>query len=316
MSLERLQKIMAAAGVGSRRKSEQIISAGRVTVNGQIVSELGARADPERDHIKVDGKLLHGAQRKLYLMVHKPKGYVSTVTDPEGRQTVMDLVRGVGARLYPVGRLDYMSEGLLLLTNDGALAQKLTHAASHVPKTYDVKVSGKPSDEVIEKLRAGIVLPPEQRLPRSRPEGLVKTAPAEIRLLRDAPNPWYEVTLIEGRNRQIRRMFKQVGHDVEKIKRVRYGPLSLDIEAGAFRELTPEELRRLMRAQASRPRQDRAATGHAAGRGEHARGTEKRGVTAHPPNPHPSQAKPRMGRPQGSPQAKRVDRSRRPRNSR
>src|SRR5579884_571765 len=149
MPLERLQKIIAAAGIASRRKAEELITGGLVSVNGEVVTELGTKADPAIDRIKVAGKVLQGPERHLYLLVHKPKGYVTTVSDPEGRPTVMELVRGVGARLYPVGRLDYLSEGLLLLTNDGELAQKLTHASSHVPKTYLVKISGKPtSDEI------------------------------------------------------------------------------------------------------------------------------------------------------------------------
>ena len=167
------------------------------------------------------------------MLLNKPKGYVATVTDPEGRPTVLDLVRGIKARLYPVGRLDYLSEGLLLLTNDGALAQKLTHASSHVPKTYLVKVGGKPTDAEISKLRGGVFLPAETtRLkspeasaagkPTRRRSKAVRAAGAQIKLVRDAANPWYEITLIEGRNRQIRRMFEQVGHHVEKIKRVRY----------------------------------------------------------------------------------------------
>jgi 23S rRNA pseudouridine2605 synthase len=263
MSAERLQKIIAAAGIASRRRAEELIASGRVSVNGQIVSELGSKADPERDHIRVDGKLLRGPERHVYLVLNKPKGYVTTVTDPEGRSTVMNLVRGVGARVYPVGRLDYLSEGLLLMTNDGALVERLMHASSKVPKTYWVKVSGTPPEEAIEKLRRGIVLSPAPRdvvrvpssdgarLPstaRKRREKAVKTAPAKIRLLREAANPWYEVTLIEGRNRQIRRMFEQVGHHVEKIKRVRYGPLELDVETGKFRPLTAAEIGRLKAA--------------------------------------------------------------------
>ncbi|MGA3212274.1 MAG: pseudouridine synthase, partial [Terriglobales bacterium] len=153
MALERLQKIMAAAGIASRRKSEELITAGRVNVNGQVVNELGAKADSDHDHIRVDGKLLHGAQRKVYLLLNKPKGYVTTVSDPEGRPTVMHLLRNLGVRLFPIGRLDYASEGLLLVTNDGALAQKLTRAASHVPKTYLVKVSGQPASEALQRLR-------------------------------------------------------------------------------------------------------------------------------------------------------------------
>ena len=181
---------------------------------------------------------------------------MTTVTDPEGRPTVLDLVRGVGARIYPVGRLDYLSEGLLLLTNDGELAQKLMHASSHVAKTYLVKIAGKATEEQIDKLRAGIMLPaerkslktPADRVPKAgwkRRSTAVKTAPVRIKLVRDAANPWYEVTLVEGRNRQIRRMFEQIDHHVEKIKRVRYGPLMLDVEPGEFRHLTAREVAQL-----------------------------------------------------------------------
>ena len=259
MAAERLQKIIAAAGIASRRKAEELITAGLVSVNGQTVTELGTKADPQVDHIKVNGRALGAAERHIYLLLNKPKGYVTTVTDPEGRPTVLDLVRGVRARVYPVGRLDYLSEGLLLLTNDGELAQKLTHASSHVPKTYLVKVSGKPSDAAISKLRTGFFLPAERtplKSQHAQPSGgstrrrskAVQTAPVRIRLVRDSDNPWYEITLIEGRNRQIRRMFEQVGHHVEKIKRVRYGPLELDVEVGKVRHLTVEEVKQLKSA--------------------------------------------------------------------
>jgi 23S rRNA pseudouridine2605 synthase len=250
MSSERLQKIIAAAGIASRRHAEEIIQEGRVSVNGQIVTELGTKADLEHDHIRVDGKLLKGAQRPIYLVVNKPKGYVTTVTDPERRPTIMDLVRNVSTRVYPVGRLDFNSEGLLLLTNDGALAERLMHASSHVPKTYVVKVSGQPTSEAIERLRRGVALPPEPRPGKkpSRDVQPVKTGPAKIRLIREAENPWYEVTLFEGRNRQIRRMFEQVGHHVEKIRRVKYGPLDLDVEPGKYRELTRREVEQLKMA--------------------------------------------------------------------
>src|SRR2546425_1925709 len=147
MPAERLQKIIAAAGIASRRKAEELISGGQVSVNGQIVTELGTKADPERDHIRVNGKLLRGPERHVYLLLNKPRGYVTTLSDPEGRPTVMTLIGRLGERIYPVGRLDYSSEGLLLLTNDGQLANMLTRAASHVPKTYLVKTSGKASDE-------------------------------------------------------------------------------------------------------------------------------------------------------------------------
>lgn len=266
MPEERLQKIIAAAGIASRRKAEELITQGRITVNGQIITELGSKADPERDHIKVDGKLLRGARHHVYLLLNKPRGYVTTVSDPEGRPTVMDLVKQAGERIYPVGRLDYASEGLLLLTNDGELANYLTRAASHVPKIYLVKVSGKPAEEDIHKLRQGIRIGsrpgPRARPgdrdagahPASRRAGAVHTAPAKIRIIKEAENPWYEVTLIEGKNRQIRRMFEEIGHHVEKIKRVGYGPLRLDVEPGQFRELSSREVDSLRRAGPSRPR--------------------------------------------------------------
>ena len=235
---DRLQKILAAAGVASRRRSEELILAGRVTVNGAIVTELGTKADPATDKITLDGKPLAAPQRQLYFLLHKPKGYVTTVSDPEGRPTVMDLLGKLPERVYPVGRLDYASEGLLLLTNDGYLAQKLTKAGEHMPKTYNVKVSGRPDEKSIQRLRQGITIPLEGGR-------RVKTSPAKIRLIEDASNPWYEVTLIEGRNRQIRRMFQQIGFLVEKIKRVQFGPLKLDVPPGKFRSLTPSEVQKL-----------------------------------------------------------------------
>src|SRR5690348_7090199 len=240
---ERLQKIMAARGIASRRKAEEIIAAGRVTLNGKVVTEQGTKADPERDEICVDGRALKKAERLVYYLLNKPKGYVTTVSDPEGRPTVMDLLpQGKrGERVYPVGRLDYASEGLLMMTNDGTLAAKLMKAGSHVPKTYRVKVSGKPEEKAIEKMRAGVTIALEDGR-------RVKTSPAKIRLVEDGANPWYEVVLIEGRNRQIRRMFEEVGHHVEKIKRVQLGPLVLDVEPGKFRELKSREIEELRRA--------------------------------------------------------------------
>jgi 23S rRNA pseudouridine2605 synthase len=241
MSLERLQKIMAASGIASRRKAEEIIAAGRVTLNGKVVTEQGTKADPERDLICVDDAPLKKRERLLYFMLHKPKGYVTTVSDPEGRPTVMELMKKCPERVYPVGRLDYSSEGLLLMTNDGALAQKLMKAGSHVPKTYLVKISGKPDEQAIEQLRAGVTIELEDGK-------RVKTSPAKIRLMEDGANPWYEVILIEGRNRQIRRMFQRVGFLVEKIKRVQLGPIVLDVALGKFRTLTEKEVERLKSA--------------------------------------------------------------------
>ena len=243
MAQERLQKIMAASGIASRRKAEEIIAAGRVTLNGTVVTEQGTKADPEQDEICVDGKPLRKAERLVYYMLNKPKGYVTTVSDPEGRPTVMDLLpQGKrGARVYPIGRLDYASEGLLLMTNDGALAAKLMKAGSHVPKTYLVKVSGKPDEKAIARLRAGVTIELEDG-------ARVKTSPAKIRLAEDGENPWFEVVLIEGRNRQIRRIFERVGHHVEKIKRVQLGSLVLDVEPGKCRELKSGEVEKLKRA--------------------------------------------------------------------
>ena len=241
MPAERLQKIIAAAGIASRRKSEQLIAGGLVSVNGKVVTELGSKADAEHDHIRVNGKLLHGAQKNVYLLMNKPKGYITAVSDPEKRPTVMDLLRGVGVRVYPVGRLDYASEGLLLLSNDGELAAALMKASSHVPKTYLVKVAGTPSADGLAKLRSGVFIQSKGgRGPRRR-------QPRSCRFVK-ADNPWYEVTLIEGKNRQIRRMFEAVGHHVEKIKRVRYGPLQLDVSPGKFRHLTLKEVTRLKSA--------------------------------------------------------------------
>jgi 23S rRNA pseudouridine2605 synthase len=241
MPAERLQKIIAAAGIASRRRSEELITGGLVSVNGKTVTELGSKADPETDHIRVNGKLLQGAERHVYLLMNKPKGYVTTLRDPEGRPTVMDLLHGVKARVYPVGRLDYASEGLLLLTNDGAFANHLMKAASHVPKTYMVKVAGVPAADGLSRLREGIYIASDK-------ERRVKTAPAKINVIRESANPWYEVTLVEGKNRQIRRMFEAIGHHVEKIKRVRYGPLELDVHPGKFRKLAPQEVTKLKSA--------------------------------------------------------------------
>src|ERR1700690_4060906 len=241
MPAERLQKIIAAAGVASRRKAEDLITSGRVLVNGQPVTQLGSKADPEHDHIRVDGKLVHAPERFSYIVLNKPKGYVTTVSDPEHRPTVMDLVRSVKGRVYPVGRLDWASEGLLLLTNDGALANSLMKASSNVPKTYVVKVAGQPDEAKLDKLRRGVSI-------AEKGGRRVRTAPAKIRLIREGDNPWLEVTIIEGRNRQVRKMFEEVGHHVEKIRRVQYGPLALDVPPGDWRNLTLLEVAKLKTA--------------------------------------------------------------------
>ncbi len=234
MAEERLQKILAHAGVASRRKAETLITAGAVTVNGQVITELGSKADLEVDHIKVNGKRLKAPQRLLYYALNKPKNYVTTMDDPQGRPTVMDLVRGVKDRIYPVGRLDYQSEGLLLLTNDGEFANRITSAKQLVSKTYVVKVNGYLSNDQEEQFRNGVPLSGR------------RTAPAGLKLIRDAENPWYEVRLIEGRQNQIRLMFKHFGKLVEKLRRVKVGFLELGpIKPGEMRSLTPQEIARI-----------------------------------------------------------------------
>jgi 23S rRNA pseudouridine2605 synthase len=237
MPEERIQKIISQAGIASRRQAEKLMLEGRVTVNGTVVTELGSKADLDRDHIKVDGKLIHAPRRQVYLALNKPNNTVTTVTDPQHRATVMDLIRGVKERVYPVGRLDYHSEGLLLLTNDGELANAIMSAATHLPKTYVVKVTGALTTEEAQKFREGVPIMGR------------RTQPAGLKLVHGANNPWYEVRLYEGRNSQIRLMFKHFGKLVEKLKRVRIGPLELGpLKPGEFRHLTDEEVQKLKRA--------------------------------------------------------------------
>ncbi|HXA51810.1 MAG TPA: pseudouridine synthase [Candidatus Acidoferrum sp.] len=237
MAQERLQKILSQTGIASRRQAEKIMTEGRVTVNGTIITELGSKADLETDHIKVDGKLIRAPKNQTYIVLNKPNNTVTTVTDPEGRATVMDLLRGVKERVYPVGRLDYHSEGLLLLTNDGDLANRIMSAHTHLQKTYLVKVTGELDDDSAQRFRDGVPLMGR------------RTLPAGLRLLAHAQNPWYEVKLVEGRNNQIRLMFKHFGKLVEKLKRVRIGPLDLGpLKPGEFRHLSDEEIKKLKRA--------------------------------------------------------------------
>ena len=233
---ERLQKIISAAGIASRRNAEEMIEQGRVRVNGELVRQLGTKADRDKDQIQVDGKPLRPPSAPLYLMLNKPRGCVTTRKDPEGRPTVMDLMGRYRSKVYPVGRLDYHSEGLLLFTNDGAFADSVLSAKSLVPKTYHVKIKGRPTLADLDKLREGIRLD-------GRP-----TAAAKIHLLRKGDNPWYEVTLIEGRNNQIRRMFQQRGFLVEKLKRVKIGSLGLGkLPPRQVRPLTEKEVAGLRR---------------------------------------------------------------------
>jgi 23S rRNA pseudouridine2605 synthase len=237
MAEGRLQKILSQAGVASRRQAERIMLEGRVTVNGAVVTELGSKADLERDHIKVDGRLIHAPRRLVYIALNKPNDTVTTVSDPQHRATVMELLRGVKERVYPVGRLDYHSEGLLLLTNDGELANAILSAATHLPKTYVVKVNGSLTGGQEQQFREGIPLSGR------------RTMPAGLKLIHSAENPWYEVKLLEGRNNQIRLMFEHFGRLVEKLRRVRIGPIELGpLKPGQFRYLADEEVQKLKRA--------------------------------------------------------------------
>jgi 23S rRNA pseudouridine2605 synthase len=233
LPLERLQKIISQAGIASRRHAEEMILEGRVRVNGQTVSTLGAKADLATDHIKVDGKLLHAPRHLLYLAMNKPHGVVTTMSDPQGRPTVTNYLQGIKERVYPVGRLDYHSEGLLLFTNDGDFANAIMNKRSNIVKTYVVKANGALSEKQIEEFRAGI------------PLFGIRTKPAGLKVLSRSANPWYEVQLTEGRQNQIRMMFKHFGFLVEKLKRVRIGFLELaTLKPGQTRHLTREEVAR------------------------------------------------------------------------
>jgi 23S rRNA pseudouridine2605 synthase len=237
---ERLQKLIAAAGIASRRKAEELILAGAVTVNGRAVKELGTKADPERDHIKVNGKLINtklARQEKIYLLLNKPVGYLTSTSDPKSRPLVIDLMGKYRGKVHPVGRLDFNSEGLLLLTNDGEFTHLISSAASKVPKRYEVKVKGRPVEEQITRLRRGVVI-----------DG-VMTAPAEIReLSATTSNTWYEVVLYEGRNQQIRKMFDSIGHSVMRLRRVAIGSIGgAGLRPGEWRELEKREVDRFLR---------------------------------------------------------------------
>ncbi|MGH9380577.1 MAG: pseudouridine synthase [Thermoanaerobaculia bacterium] len=255
MTRERVQKLLSRAGLASRREAEEWIRQGRVTVNGEVI-ELGTSADPQRDAIKVDGKRLHLPTAYRYLLLHKPRGTVTTRRDPEGRPTVFDLVpAGERKGLKAVGRLDYHTEGLLLLTDDGDLAQRISHPRYGCTKTYEVKVKGYPPEQAVDRLRRGISI-----------EGR-KTALARIRFLRAtskgaAANTWWEVELIEGRTRQVREMFFRIGNPVQKLHRVAIGPLrDPRLPPGGLRLLRDEEIEQLRRREAKSE-----ASGVAAGR--------------------------------------------------
>jgi 23S rRNA pseudouridine2605 synthase len=287
MAVERLQKIIAKAGFASRREAETMIREGRVTINGRVVSELGTKADGAKDHIKVDGKLITRPETHRYILLYKPREIMTTVEDPEGRKTVVDLIKGVKERIFPVGRLDFQSEGLIILTNDGDLAYRVAHPSQGSVKTYHVKVRGVPEDRIIEKLQKGITL-----------EGQ-KTRPCEIVRIKttgrsdDEGNSWFDVRLREGRTQQIRKMFKAVGHPVAKLKRVGIGPITdASLQPGQWRELTRGEVKLLMSTDKQPPTRKvrkpplpkttaskRKTTAQGSRKGMAAKGSSKKGTT-------------------------------------
>ena len=234
VGVERLQKILSQAGIASRRASEQLMLDGRVSVNGATVRELGTKADPARDDIRVDGRRVKVAEHRLYLLLNKPRGYVSTRSDPERRPTVIDLLQGIREYVYPVGRLDYDSDGLLILTNDGELAARLTHPRHGVARVYEARVLGLPDDHDLDRLQKGVVIDGQ------------KTGPADVKVL--GPGR-LRVTVREGRNRQVRKMCDAIGHPVTRLTRVAIGPISdARLKPGQWRELTDTEVRKLRSA--------------------------------------------------------------------
>jgi 23S rRNA pseudouridine2605 synthase len=246
---QRLQKILSAAGIASRRAAETYITDGRVSVNGQTITELGTKADPDADDIRVDGRRIKTAARRLYILMYKPRGYITSRSDPQRRPTVIDLLAKGGVRdyVYPVGRLDYESEGLLLLTSDGDLAARLTHPSHEVEREYQVKVLGVPDDHDLQRLSKGILI-----------DGR-RTLPAEVRVLKviegtDAQHALLSIVVKEGRNRQVRNMFDAVGHPVDRLRRMRIGSITDEhIRPGEFRELDAKEIAALKRAAVAPP---------------------------------------------------------------
>jgi pseudouridine synthase len=232
--VDRLQKILSQAGIASRRASEQLMLEGRVTVNGETMRELGTKADPARDDIRVDGRRIKIAEHHVYVLLNKPRGYVTTRSDPQKRPTVIDLLKGVREYIYPVGRLDYDSEGLLILTNDGDLAARLTHPRHGVPRVYEARVLGEPDAHDLSRLSKGVSIDGR----RTEPASVVLLGPGRLR-----------ITVHEGRNRQVRKMCEAIGHPVEKLRRVSIGPIrDPKLKLGYWRELSPKEVESLRRA--------------------------------------------------------------------
>ncbi|MCE5335681.1 MAG: rRNA pseudouridine synthase [Desulfobacteraceae bacterium] len=236
MEQVRLQKFLAQAGVGSRRSAEELIRQGRVKVNDGT-AELGCRVDPEKDEVRLDGALLSIRARRIVIAFYKPRSCITTAHDPQGRRTVFDLLPDLGARVFPVGRLDFDAEGLLLLTNDGELGNRLLHPRYGMSKLYEVKVKGRPGSDALDRLRSGVVLE----------EGA--TAPATVEVIKELPNAaWLRITLHQGWNRQLKRMGEAVGHPVLKIKRIAYGPVRIgNLRPGEYRALSGDEVRLIYR---------------------------------------------------------------------
>jgi 23S rRNA pseudouridine2605 synthase len=235
MSAERIQKILAQAGTASRREAEKLILAGRVTVNGRVIDTLGTKADPFSDHIKVDGKRIAGFESRVTLLLNKPRNYLSTVEDPQGRPTVIDLCKAVRQRIYPVGRLDFDAEGLLLLTNDGELANLLTHPKHEVPRTYLAKVIGVPDEKDLNRLQRGVMLE----------DGKARVVSCLV-ISEKEKHSWLRVVVTEGRSHLVKRILEAINHPVLKLKRVGFGPIQLgSLAIGHFRYLTPEEIERI-----------------------------------------------------------------------
>jgi pseudouridine synthase len=234
--MERLQKILSQAGIASRRASEKLMLEGRVSVNGTTITELGTKADPSHDDIRVDGRRIKAAERHRYLLLNKPRGYVTTRSDPHKRATVLDLLKGVREYIYPVGRLDYDSEGLLILTNDGDLAARLTHPRHGVARVYEARVLGVPDAHDLSRLSKGIAIDGR----RTEPAEVVALGPSLLR-----------ITVREGRNRQVRKMCDAIGHPVEELRRVAIGPIrDPRLKTGYWRDLSPQEVEKLRRAAA------------------------------------------------------------------
>ena len=243
----RLQKILSQAGIASRRAAEQLIAEGRVTVNGVTVREMGTKADPAADDIRADGRRVKGPERPRYILLNKPAGYVSTRSDPQRRPTVIDLLRGVREYVYPVGRLDVDTEGLLLLTNDGELAARLTHPRHGVERTYEARVTGIPDQHDLARLRTGIPLEGRRTLP-AEADLVTRGHSGPAKAGRHDPESVLRLTIREGRKRQVRRMCETVGHPVRVLRRVRIGPISdRRLQPGAWRELTAQEIAALRR---------------------------------------------------------------------